>query len=111
MRSFQRSLTEFDARGIRVVAISTDPAETTRGHCQKLGFTYTFLSDPKAEVVRSYGLLHPSAGPNGEDIARPAEFLIDSHGLVRWMNLTGSVTARARPEVVIEAFDQLDKTR
>lgn len=87
-----------------------DTEDVTRRHCQKLGFTYTFLSDPKAEVARQYGLLHESGGPNGTDIARPAEFLIDSTGVIRWVNLTESVTVRARPEQVLKAFDDLKAT-
>ena len=90
-----------------MVAISTDAANVTRQHCQKLGFTYTFLSDPKAEVVGRYDLLHKGGGPEGADIARPAEFLIDSKGVIRWRNLTESVTVRARPEQVLKAFDEL----
>jgi len=88
-----------------VVAISTDAADVTRRHCQKLGFTYTFLSDPKAEAIGRYDLLHKGAGPEGADIARPAEFLIDATGTIRWMNLTKSVTVRARPEQVLKAWD------
>jgi len=107
LRSFQQRLPDFNARGIRVVAISTDAANVTRQHCQKLGFTYTFLSDPKAEVVGRYDLLHKGGGPEGADIARPAEFLIDSKGVIRWRNLTESVTVRARPEQVLKAFDEL----
>ena len=107
MRSFQRHLADFNSCGIRLVAISVDGTEVTRGHCQKLGFNYPFLSDPKAEVVRRYGLLHQGAGPEGTDIARPAEFLIDSAGTIRWVNLTESVTVRARPEQVRKAVDEL----
>ena len=90
-----------------MVAISTDAAEVTRQHCQKLGFAFTFLSDPKAEVVGRFGLLHQGGGPEGADIARPAEFLIDSTGTIRWVNLTHSVTVRARPDQVLKAFDDL----
>ena len=106
MRSFQRRLGDFNGRGIWVVGISTDAADVTRQHCDKLGFTYSFLSDPKAEVVGRYGLLHQGGGPNGTDIARPAEFLIDSTGSIRWVNLTESATVRARPEQVLKAFDE-----
>ncbi|PYJ44371.1 MAG: hypothetical protein DME86_00590 [Verrucomicrobia bacterium] len=73
LRSFQQRLSEFDSRGLRVVAISVDPPEVSKRHCQKMGFTYPFLSDPKAEVVRRFDLLHPGAGPGGADISRPAE--------------------------------------
>jgi peroxiredoxin len=92
-------------RGIRVVAISVDPPEISKRHCQKMGFTFPILSDAKAEVVRRYDLLHKGAGPGGSDIARPAEFLIDSSGTIRWVNLTENAAVRARPEQVLKEFD------
>jgi len=106
LRSFQQRLPDFDQRGIRVVAISVDPIETSRRHCRKMGFTYPFLSDPKAEVVRRYDLLHQGGGPKGADIARPAEFLVDPTGTIRWVNLTDNAAVRARPEQVLKAFDE-----
>lgn len=106
MRSFQERLPEFEARGIRPVAVSVDPPETTRAHLSKMGWTYTFLSDPKAEVIRRYDHLHPGGGQAG-DIARPAELLIDPTGTVRWRDLTESYWVRARPETVLEVFDEL----
>ena len=108
MRSFQQRLSDLNARGIRVAAISVDTPEINQRYCQKMGFTYTFLSDPKAEVIRRYDLLHPGGGPKGTDIARPGEFLIDATGTVRWVNLTESAAVRARPEQVLKAFDGLE---
>ena len=107
MRSFQQRLPEFNARGIHVVAISVDTPEVNRRHCQKLGFNFPFLSDPKAEVIRRYDLLHAGGGPNGTDIARPAEFLVDSTGTIRWVYLTESAAVRAWPSNVLKAFDEL----
>ena len=43
--------------------------------------------------------------PAGEDIDRPAEFLVDSTGTVRWVNLTKSAVVRATPEDVLRAID------
>ena len=107
MRSFQRRISEFDARGVRVVGISVDPPEINRRQSQKLGYTFPLLSDPKAEVIRRYDVLHPGAGPKGANVARPAEFLIDSNGVVRWVNLTENIAVRARPEQVLDAFNQI----
>jgi len=105
LRSFQQHLSEFDARGIRVVGISVDPPEINWRRSQKLGYTFPLLSDPKAQVIRRYDVLHPGAGPKGADIARPAEFLIDSSRIVRWVNLTENIAVRARSEQVLSAFD------
>ena len=106
MRSFQKRLTDFNTRGVRVVAISNDPVDVNRTHRQKMGFTFPILSDEKGEAARRYDVLHAAGGPSGEDIARPAEFLIDPAGTVRWVNLTKSAAVRARPEDVLKAIDQ-----
>jgi peroxiredoxin len=106
LRSFQQRLPDLESRGIHVAAISVDPPDINRRQRQKLGYTYTFLSDPKAEVIRRYDLSHWGAGPKATDIARPAEFLIDSTGTIRWVNLTENIAVRARPEQVLGAFEQ-----
>ncbi len=88
--------------GVRPVAISVDTPEVSRILCAKAGYTYTFLSDPNAEVIRRYDILHLGAGPDGQDIARPAEYLLDASGTIRWLNLTEDLRVRARPEQIIE---------
>ena len=93
--------------GIRPVAISVDSPETSRDLSQKAGYTFPFLSDPGAEVARRYDLVHSGAGIEGEDIARPAELLVDSSGIVRWVNLTENYWMRARPEQIIEVAKTL----
>jgi peroxiredoxin len=103
LRSIQTSLAKFEDVGIRPVAISVDSPEESRDLCQKAGYTFPFLSDPKAEAIRRYDLVHAGAGEGGRDIARPAEFLLDASGTVRWVNLTENYWVRARPEQILEA--------
>lgn len=91
------------------MAISVDTPEASRDLCQKAGYTFPFLSDPKAEAIRRYDLLHAGAGPDGQDVARPAEFLLDSSGIVRWLNLTENYWVRARPEQVLEVAKTLPR--
>ena len=74
---------------------------------QQAGYTFTFLSDPNVEVIRRYDLVHAGAGENGHDIARPAEFLIDPSGVVRWVNLTENYMVRARVEKMLEEAKKL----
>lgn len=93
--------------GIRPVAISVDTPEESAVLCRKAGYTFTFLSDPNAEVIRRYDLLHRGGGVDGKDIARPAEFLLDSAGAVRWMNLTEDYRVRATPEEMLKAAKAL----
>jgi peroxiredoxin len=103
LRSIEKTSDKFKELGIRPVAISIDSPEESRNLAQEMGYTFPILSDPNAEVIRRYDLVHAGAGENGKDIARPAEFLVDSSGIVRWVNLTENYTVRARPEQIFEA--------
>ena len=90
---------------MQIAAISVDPAETSRGHAKRMGYTFTLLSDTAAAVIKRYDVLHRGAGPKGKDIARPAEFYVDAGGTVRWVNLTENIAVRARPEQALAAID------
>ena len=93
---------------MRLVAVSVDRPNVTRQNCRKLGYTYTFLSDAGREVIRRYDLLHLRAGPAG-DIARPAEFLIDSAGVIRWRYFSSDYRVRIRPGQLFEVLDRLGR--
>jgi len=107
LRGIERSLDKFNEAGIRPVGISIDTPEESRKLAQSQGYTFPILSDRNTEAIRGYDLVHAKAGINGEDIARPAEFLVDSTGTVRWINLTENYWIRARPEQVLEVASLL----
>jgi peroxiredoxin len=92
---------------VQPVAISVDTPEVSRNLAVKAGYTFPILSDPNTEVIRSYHLLHKSGGPEGSDIARPAEFLVDSSGVVRWVNFTEDIRVRARADEMLAAAREL----
>jgi peroxiredoxin len=89
------------------VAISVDAPEVSRNLAQKSGYTFTILSDPDAAVIRRYHLLHAAGAPDQHDIARPAEFLVDSSKIVRWAEFTEDIRVRARPQEVLAAARSL----
>lgn len=86
---------------MRPVAISVDPPDVSHGLAKKAGYTFTILSDPDGQVIRRYHTLHPGAGPERHDISRPAEFLVDSSGTVRWTNFTEDIRVRARADEML----------
>jgi peroxiredoxin len=96
-------LQEFQDAGVQPLAVSVDTPELSRDLARKAGFSFPLLCDPKAEVVHRYHLEHPGGGPEGHEIARPAEFLIDSSGRVRWVNFTEDIRVRARAEQMLVA--------
>lgn len=98
----EQRLQDFDDAGIRLAAISVDAPDTSRDLAQAKGYTFTLLSDPDMKTIRQYDLVDPI-----DSAARPAEFLVDASGIVRWRNLTHSVYVRATPEQVLLAAKTL----
>jgi len=48
-----------------------------------------------------------AGGPNGTDISRPAEFLVDTTGTVRWVNFTEDMRVRAKAETMLAAANAI----
>jgi peroxiredoxin len=103
----ENRLADFEAAGVRPVAISVDVPELSRNLAKKSGYTFPILSDPDAAVIRRYRILHTAGGPDGHDIARPAEFLVDSSKIVRWSNFTEDIRVRARADEMLVAARKL----
>jgi peroxiredoxin len=99
-RGIQQHLADFSAAGVRPVVISIDPPDVSRALSREAGYMFTFLSDPSLAVIRRYDVA------NGAE-ARPAEFLLDPTGMVRWRNLTNSMFVRARPKQLLEAIETM----
>ena len=83
---------------MRPVASSVDAPEVSRSLASKAGYTFTILSDPNGEVIHRYNLTHSGAGEHGQDISRPAEFLVDHNGIIRRTNFAEDIRVRARAE-------------
>lgn len=103
----EKRLAEFEAAGVRPVAISVDAPELSRDLAKKAGYTFPILSDPDSAVIRRYHILHTAGGPDGHDIARPAEFLVDSSKIVQWTNFTEDIRVRARADEMLAAARKL----
>ena len=104
----EKQLAEFKNVGIRPVAISVDSPKTSAELCRRAGYSFTFLSDVNTEVTRRYNLLHRGGGPDGHDIARPAEFLVDSSGTIRWVNFAEDIRVRARAQEMLAAAKNIN---
>jgi peroxiredoxin len=107
LRSFERQLQEFRSRNVAIVAVSVDSNDESRRLADSQHYTFPLLSDPNAQTISAYGVLHTHAGENGRDIARPAEFLVDTAGQIRWENLTQTFLKRLRPETVLAEVDRM----
>jgi peroxiredoxin len=92
LREFARHKENFDSLNTRVVAISVDDREHARLVWEKVvDRQFTILSDPAAQVIRTYGLLHSSAGKEGEDIALDTTLLVDADGREGWRRVSATL--------------------
>lgn len=108
----QGAAEEFQKRGVRLLAVSVDPPETTRKHAEKMGYSaYTFLADEEMEVIRAWDFVHENGSFKvmGGAVSRPAEFLLDPEGIIRWRNLSPTYKTKDRlmADQALRAIDEI----
>jgi peroxiredoxin len=100
---------------VRIFAISLDrPADShelamkiAKDGRGELGFPLLF--DPRAETIDRYGLRDLSYAKQDLDgIPRPAVFVLDQAGKVRWSKIESDYRERATTEEVAAALDAFD---
>jgi peroxiredoxin len=64
--------------------------------------SFPILADTERRVLDAYDLRHDAGSPGGP-IARPATFVIDRDGIVRWRDLTDNYRLRPSPDDVLAA--------
>lgn len=81
MCELRDNIDEFEAAGVRLLAVSCDPMFALRAWSEREGFGFDLLSDfwPHGEVAKAYGVFSPENGA-----AVRGSFLIDADGVVRW---------------------------
>lgn len=104
----QARIEDFRAAQAEVAAVSPSSVEDHRRLADRIGASFPILSDPRGEMIRAYGVLHPHAFP-GVDmvVARPAEFIVDRGGVIRGRFLTKNWRVRERPENILRELDRI----
>lgn len=93
--------------GVRIVAVSVDSPQHSRQAVDRLGLTFPLLSDTEHKTIQDFGLVHHAGGPGGEDIAIPAQFLIDRDGRILWRRIAGRIQDRPDPRDVLRTLQAL----
>ena len=68
--------------------------------------SFPFLLDEDRAVAKAYGV-HHGLGKDAINIARPATFVIDRGGRVRWIYVAASQAERAPVEELLRALGEL----
>ena len=68
---------------MQIVPIVAQPADAVRTYIEETGLPFDILIDESRDVLKAYGVWHP-VGLSAWNIARPAVFLIDRSGVIRY---------------------------
>jgi peroxiredoxin Q/BCP len=74
----------YTSRGVQVVAVVSQQSEKVRRYIEESGLPFNILVDEPRAVVKQYGIWH-RLGLDAWNIARPALFLIDRTGTIRYI--------------------------
>ncbi len=107
LRGLSEVSDELRRAGVRIVAVSVDSPAHSRQAVDRLGLTFPLLSDAKHTTIDEYGLVHRGGGPGGEDIAIPAQFLVDRDGRILWRRIAGRIQDRPDPRDVVQTIRSL----
>ncbi|MBL4633829.1 MAG: peroxiredoxin family protein [Kofleriaceae bacterium] len=97
----QKDIKEIEATGIRVVAISYDPADKLAAFARSKKIEFPLLADPDSATIKSYGLL------NKDGYAHPGTYLIDKKGIIRKALFLKAYQNRHSNATLIEAASEL----
>ena len=92
---------EYLSLGVQVVAIVTQRSEKVRRFIEDTGLPFNILVDDSREVVKAYGVWHP-VGFDAWNIARPALFLVDRQGIIRYSFVASSQFEFPSHEQILE---------
>jgi peroxiredoxin len=125
LRTYQAQLVPALAgRGIPLVAISPQTPDGSLSTRETKELTFTVLSDPGNQIAGQLGILTaPSDGARaaqlqlGLDLTKvnadgtttlpmPTVIIVDSTGVIRWIDVHADYTTRTEPEQVLQAVAQ-----
>jgi peroxiredoxin len=103
---------KFDELGATVVVVSSEEVEKGRDLLQKLKPPFRILSDTRFEGIDAYGVrdTNPSPGALSRGVtalSRPAAFIIDEAGIVRYKYVGKSAPDRPKNEDILQALGEM----
>lgn len=125
LAALQKHLTEFEAKGVTLVAITPELPTETLSTTEKQGLKFAVLSDTGNKYARKLGIvwkmpetLRPTFKTLGNDLVKsngddsfelpiPASLLVDGKGVVRKTFVDPDYTKRLEPETALQWIDTL----
>lgn len=126
LHALQKTLPLIEAQGARLVAVTPQLPDKSRGQVEKDGYPFEILSDLDDRVIKTYRLYFqvPAAlstlyrerlgldltdynGPGREGLPVPATYVIDRQGIVRGAFADTDYRKRMEPTAILDALASL----
>jgi glutaredoxin-dependent peroxiredoxin len=91
---------------VQVVAVVAQSPEAVRRFIEETGLPFDILVDESRAVVKAYGVWH-AFGLSAWNIAKPALFLIDRSGAIRYSFVANSQREFPSHAEIVKAIDTM----
>lgn len=128
LAALQESLPAFRERGARVIAVTPQTPDHSRGQIEEDAIGFELLSDLDSSVAKAYGLnfrvadelsdlykarfgldLADYNGPRRYELPVPATFVIDRGGIIRAAFAETDYTKRMEPAAIFRALEEINR--
>ncbi len=104
MGHIRDSIHEFESRGANVVMILAQNTEGVKEYLAARPHPFPVLPDESREVVKAYGV-YVHVNLESYNIARPAVFLVDGKGIIRYIYVGYNQADYPTAQEVLAALD------
>jgi thioredoxin-dependent peroxiredoxin len=106
MGEIQKNMPELERRGAGTVTIMAQDPARMRSHLENHPYPFPVLADAGREVVKKYGV-YVKANFESINMARPANFVLDAAGTVRFIHIASIQVEFARFEDILATLDAM----
>lgn len=114
LASIAQDYEKFKKLKATIVAVSSEEVQQGRELLKKLNLPYILLSDTEFEGIDRYGVrdMNPSeqtkaAGHRGGTLAKPAAFIIDGRGVIRYQYVGENPSDRPKNEELLRGLREI----
>ena len=99
----------YAARGVQVITVVAQTSDVVRRYVEDQGLPFNILIDESRDVLKAYGVWH-RLGLDAWNIARPALFVIDRAGGIRYSFVSSHQDEFPTHEDIMKEIDKLEAT-
>ena len=104
-------MVDFEAVGAKLYVLRYDEVDAVADYKKAHGATFTMLSDPDSEVIRSFGILNTTIAEDDHPwhgIPYPGVYVTDEEGIITQKFFENNFTVRPGPEQLVAAVQGED---